>query len=244
MKKGTLIIGGIIFLVLIGYLWWKSTYNSLVTMDEGVKAQLGQLNNVYQQRADLVPNLVETVKGSAVQERQTLTDVISARSRASSVQLTPEALKDPQAFQNFQKIQGELSGALSRLMVVMEQYPQLRSQENFSVLMSQLEGQENRIRIERNRYNDVTREYNTRVRSFPTSLIASMGSFTQYPYFESSAGAENAPKVNFGTNPEVAPATAPATAPSTAPPSGAAGENVPNPSSAPHGPTRPAPVGK
>ncbi|MDP4198773.1 MAG: LemA family protein [Bacteroidota bacterium] len=235
MKKGTLIIGGIIFLVLIGYLWWKSTYNGLVNMDEGVKAQLGQLNNVYQQRADLVPNLVETVKGSAIQERQTLTDVISARSRATGVQLTPEALKDPQAFQNFQRVQGDLSSALSRLMVVMEQYPQLRSQENFSVLMSQLEGQENRIRIERNRYNDVVREYNARVRSFPTSLIAGMGSFTQYPYFEAAAGAENAPHVNFGGNPEAAPGVAP---------SGAAGENVPNPATAPHGPTRPAPVGK
>lgn len=235
MKKGTLIIGGIIFLMLIVFLWWRTTYNSFVTMDEGVKAQLGQLNNVYQQRSDLVPNLVATVKGSAEQERATLTAVVEARAHATGVQLTADALKDPKAFANFQKVQGDLSSALSHLMVVMEQYPQLRSQENFSVLMSQLEGQENRIRIERNRYNDAVREYNARIRSFPASSIASMGGFTQYPYFEAAAGAENAPKVNFGTNPEAAPGTAP---------SGAAGENVPNAATAPHGPTRPAPVGK
>ena len=230
MRKGTLIIGGVILLVLILFMWWRMTYNNFVNMDEGVKAQLGQLNNVYQQRSDLIPNLVETVKGSAVQERQTLTDVISARSRATGVQLTPEALKDPQAFQNFQKIQGDLSSALSRLMVVMEQYPQLKSQENFTVLMSQLEGQENRIRIERNRYNDVVRDYNARVRSFPANMIANMNGFTQYPYFEAAAGAENAPKVNFGNNPEAPPNPQPA-------------ENAaPNPATTPHGPVRPSPV--
>ncbi|HEX5315323.1 MAG TPA: LemA family protein, partial [Candidatus Kapabacteria bacterium] len=130
MKKGTLIIGGIILILIIIFLWWQSSYNNFVNMDEGVKAQLGQLNNVYQQRADLIPNLVETVKGSAIQERKTLTDVIDARSRATGINLTPEALKDPQAFQNFQNVQGQLSSALSRLMVVMEQYPQLKSQEN------------------------------------------------------------------------------------------------------------------
>jgi LemA protein len=234
MRRGTLIIGGIILFLLIVFLWWRTSYNNLVNMDEGVKSQLGQLNNVYQQRADLIPNLVETVKGSAVNERQTLTDVITARSRATGVNLTPEALKDPQAFQNFQKVQGDLSSALSRLMVVMEQYPQLRSQENFSVLMSQLEGQENRIRIERNRYNDAVRDYNARVRAFPTSIIASMGGFTQYPYFEAAAGAENAPKVNFGTEGNGQnPATAPT--PENTPPA---------PQSAPHGPLRPSPAGK
>src|SRR5947208_13307131 len=112
MRKGTLIIGAIIFFLLIVFIWWRTTYNNLVNMDENVKSQLGQLSNVYQQRADLIPNLVETVKGSAVQERQTLTDVITARSKATAVQLTPEALKDPQAFQNFQKVQGDLSSAL------------------------------------------------------------------------------------------------------------------------------------
>jgi LemA protein len=229
-----MIIGGIVLLVLILFLWWRTTYNNFVNMDENVKAQLGQLGNVYQQRADLIPNLVETVKGSAINERQTLTDVINARSRATGVQLTPEALKDPQAFANFQKVQGDLSNALSHLMVVMEQYPQLKSQENFTVLMSQLEGQENRIRIERNRYNDVVREYNQKIRSFPASTIASMSGFTQYPYFEAAAGAENAPKVNFGGS-EAAPGT----------PGGTPAENTPpSPATAPHGAVRPSPVGK
>lgn len=229
MKKGTMIIGGIVILLLFLFMWWRTTYNGFVTMDEGVKAQLGQLNNVYQQRADLIPNLVETVKGSAVNERQTLTDVISARSRATGMNLTPEALKDPQAFQNFQKVQGDLSGALSRLMVVVEKYPDLKSQANFTVLMSQLEGQENRIRLERNRYNDLVKDFNARVRSFPASTIAGMSGFTAYPYFEAAAGAENAPKVNF-SSPDAAPN----------PPTGGAPENAPpNPATAPHGPVRP-----
>lgn len=228
MKKGTLILGGIILLLLILFMWWRTTYNSFVSMDEGVKAQLGQLNNVYQQRADLIPNLVETVKGSAANERQTLTDVIDARSKATGIQLTPEALKDPQAFQNFQNIQGNLSSALSRLMVVIERYPDLKSQANFTVLMSQLEGQENRIRLERNRYNDQVKDFNARIRSFPASIIAGMSGFTQYPYFEAAAGAENAPKINFGTGNEN-PATAP-TPENTAP----------APSSEPHGPVRPS----
>lgn len=234
MKKGTLIIGGIIVIILILFFWWQGTYNSFVNMDEGVKAQLGQLNNVYQQRADLIPNLVETVKGAAIQERTTLTDVIDARSRATGVNLTPEALKDPQAFQNFQNIQGQLSSALSRLMVVVERYPDLKSQANFTVLMSQLEGQENRIRLERNRYNDLVRGYNARVRSFPSSIIAGMSGFTQYPYFEAAAGAENAPKVNFST-PGAEEGTAPAT---TAPSTGQA----PSSTTEPHGPVRPAPA--
>ncbi len=235
MKKGTIVIGGIIVIILILFFWWQGTYNSFVNMDEGVKAQLGQLNNVYQQRADLIPNLVETVKGSAIQERKTLTDVIDARSRATGINLTPQALKDPQAFQNFQNIQGQLSSALSRLMVVVEQYPQLRSQANFTVLMSQLEGQENRIRLERNRYNDLVRDYNARVRSFPSSMIAGMSGFTQYPYFEAAAGAENAPKVNFNT-----PGAEEGTAPTTTPPS--TGQAPPSPATESHGPVRPAPA--
>ena len=241
MKKGTLIVGGIVLLVLLIFMWWQSTYNGMVQLDENVKNQLSALNSAYQQRSDLIPNLVATVQGSAVNERQTLTDVITARSRATGVQLTPEALKDPQAFANFQKVQGDLSSALSHLMVVTEQYPQLKSQENFTVLMSQLEGQENRIRVERKRYGDVVNEYNRRVRTFPTSLIASMSGFTQYPYFEAAAGAENAPKVSFGNNPEGAPnQPTDGTSPNTqAPP---APSTVPSPKSSPHGALRPQPV--
>ncbi len=235
MKKGTLIVGGIVLILLIFFLWWQSTYNNFVQMDEGVKAQLGQLNNVYQERADLIPNLVATVKGSAIQERKTLTDVIDARSRATGITLTPQALKDPQAFQNFQAIQGQLSSALSRLMVVVERYPQLRSQANFTVLMSQLEGQENRIRIERNRYNDRVQAYNASVRSFPASAIANMSGFTEYPFFQAAAGAENAPRVNFNT-----PGAGVNTPPTTTAPS--TGNAPPAPATQPHGPVRPAPV--
>ena len=173
--------------------------------------------------------MVETVKGSAVNERQTLTDVISARSRATGINLTPEALKDPQALKNFQEIQGNLTSALSRLMVVIEKYPDLKSQANFTVLMSQLEGQENRIRLERNRYNDLVKDFNARVRSFPASTIAGMSGFTAHPYFEAAAGAENAPKVNF-SNPDGT---------STPPASGTPESAPPNPATAPHGPVRP-----
>jgi LemA protein len=242
MRKGTLLIGGLVLLLLILFMWWRSTYNKFVQLDENVKAQLGQLNNVYQQRADLIPNLVETVKGAAIQERGTLTDVISARSRATSMQLTPEALKDPQAFENFQKAQGELGGALSRLMVVVEKYPQLQSQGNFPVLMSQLEGQENRIRVERNRYNDVVNEYNRHVRTFPSSTIAGMSGFTQYPYFQAGAGTENAPKVDFGGQSQGAAPNSQAPAPGQAPASAPVQNAAPSPSATPHGAVRPSPA--
>lgn len=237
MRKGVIILIVLLVVALGLFGWWRGTYNRFVQKDESVKAQLGQLNNAYQQRADLIPNLVETVKGSALAERQTLTDVISARSRASGIQLTPEVLNDPKAFQNFQAAQQQLTGALSRLMVVAEQYPELKSQENFTVLMKQIEGQENRIRVERNRYNDLVRDYNSSVRVFPSSMIASMSGFRQYPYFEAAAGAENAPKVDFngmnGPAGQTGAAPQPQSAPAGAPPA---------PNSQPHGPARPAPV--
>lgn len=236
MKKSWLVIGGLILLAIILFGWWRGTYNSLVQSDENVRAQLGQLNNTYQQRADLIPNLVRTVEASAIAERQTLEAVVNARSKASSIQLTPEVLNNPQAFQQFQQAQGELSGALSRLMVVVEKYPELRSQQNFTNLMAQLEGQENRIRIERNRYNETVNTYNREVRSFPSSIIASMSGFNQYPYFQAAEGAENAPNVQFdGITPPAG--QAPST---TTPPSGGA----PSPGSQPHGATRPAPVNR
>lgn len=239
MHKGLIAVIVIVIIGLVGFLWWQGTYNGLVQKDESVKAQLGQLSNAYQQRADLIPNLVETVKGSALAERGTLTDVISARSRASSIQLTPEVLNNPQAFQNFQAAQQQLTGALSRLMVVAEQYPQLQSQTNFTVLMKQIEGQENRIRVERNRYNDIVRDYNTSVRRFPTSIVAG-SRFPQYPYFEAAAGAENAPNVNFnGIGGQNGQATPQQTTPQTAPQG-----STPAPVTQPHGPMRPAPVTK
>lgn len=219
MKKTWLIIGGIVFLILILFFWWRSAYNGFVTKEENIKAQLGQLNNVYQQRLDLIPNLVATVQGSAIAERQTLDEVIGARAKATGVTLTPEALKDPAAFANFQKLQDNVSSAISRLLVTVEKYPDLKSQANFSTLMSQIEGQESRVRIERNRYNENVNEFNRSIRVFPSSIIAGMSGFTQYQYFQAAVGAENAPKVNFGTEPAPAGGTqeAPASAPQKGP---------------------------
>ncbi len=197
MKKSWLILGGIVFLILILSFWWRSAYNGFVTKEENIKAQLGQLNNVYQQRLDLIPNLVATVQGSAVAERQTLDEVIGARSKATGITLTPEALKDPQAFANFQKLQDNVSSAISRLLVTVEKYPDLKSQANFSTLMSQIEGQESRVRIERNRYNENVNDFNRSIRVFPSSIIAGMSGFTAYQYFQAAPGAENAPKVSF-----------------------------------------------
>lgn len=206
MKRSWLVIGGIVLLIVIIFSWWRSTYNGFVQKDENIKAQLGQINNVYQQRLDLIPNLVSTVQGSVSAERGTLEAVISARARATGVTLTPEALKDPALFAKFQQVQDGLSGALSRLLVVSEQYPDLKSQANFQTLMSQIEGQENRIRIERNRYNEAVNDYNATIRRFPASILAGMSGFTAYQYFQAAAGAENAPKVDFNTGTQTAPA--------------------------------------
>lgn len=206
MKRSWLVIGGIVLLIVIIFSWWRSTYNGFVQKDENIKAQLGQINNVYQQRLDLIPNLVSTVQGSVSAERGTLEAVISARARATGVTLTPEALKDPALFAKFQQVQDGLSGALSRLLVVSEQYPDLKSQANFQTLMSQIEGQENRIRIERNRYNEAVNDFNATIRRFPASILAGMSGFTAYQYFQAAAGAENAPKVDFNTGTQTAPA--------------------------------------
>jgi LemA protein len=214
MKKSWLIIGGIVFFILILFFWWRNTYNGLVQKEENIKAQIGQLNNVYQQRIDLIPNLEETVKGSAAAERQTLNEVIGARSKATGITLTPEALKDPQAFANFQHVQDNLSGAISRLLVTVEKYPDLKSQANFSTFMSQIEGQERRIQTERMRYNEAVNEFNRSIRVFPSSIIAGMSGFSQYQYFQAAVGAENAPKVNFNNQP---PAPVAPESPSPAP---------------------------
>jgi LemA protein len=230
MKRSWLVIGGILFLIVILFFWWRNSYNGFVQKDENIKAQLGQLNNVYQQRLDLIPNLVATVQGSVTAERQTLDEVIGARARATGINLTPEAIKDPQAFAKFQQAQDQLSGALSRLLVVVEKYPDLKSQTNFQTLMSQIEGQENRVRIERNRYNEAVNEFNASIRRFPGSIIAGMSGFTAYQYFQAAAGAENAPKVDFSGQP--AGGNSPTTEPAPTAPAN------------PKGPARPAPAGK
>jgi LemA protein len=174
-------------------------YNSLVKLQEGVNAQWGQVENVYQRRADLIPNLVETVKGYASHERETFEAVTQARARATQMQaqLTPEALNDPQTLARFQAVQGELSSALARLMVVVEQYPDLKANQNFLDLQAQLEGTENRIAQERRRFNEVAQQYNTKIRTFPTNLVAGLFSFAKKAYFEAAESAETAPKVQF-----------------------------------------------
>jgi len=176
--------------------WAVGSYNSLVTTQERVEAQWAQVENVYQRRADLIPNLVSTVRGYADFERQTLTDVIEARAKATALNINPQNL-DASSLQQFQAAQGELSGALSRLMVVVERYPDLKANQNFLELQSQLEGTENRIAVERNRFNDAARQYNTMIRRFPRNLFASHYGFERKPYFEAETGASQVPGVEF-----------------------------------------------
>ncbi|WP_019918990.1 LemA family protein [Methyloversatilis discipulorum] len=175
-------------------------YNTLQSGDEQVKAAWAEVLNQYQRRADLIPNLVNTVKGFAEQEKEVLTRVTEARSRVGAIQATPELLNDPQAFERFQAAQGELSGALSRLLVVTENYPDLKSDANFRDLQAQLEGTENRIAVARNRYIKAVQEYNVTVRSFPSNLTAMMFGHQVKPGFtvDNEAEISRAPKVDFG----------------------------------------------
>ena len=175
-------------------------YNTLQSTDEQIKAGWAEVVNQYQRRADLIPNLVETVKGFAAQEQQVLLGVTQARSKVGSIQATPELINDPQAFARFQAAQGELSSALSRLMVVVERYPELKSDRNFRDLQAQLEGTENRIAVARNRYIKAVQEYNVVVRSFPSNLTAMLFSFKEKPQFtvENEKAIAQPPKVDFG----------------------------------------------
>jgi LemA protein len=175
-------------------------YNDFQARDESIKAAWGEVVNQYQRRADLIPNLVNTVKGYAAHEKETLESVIKARAAATSVQITPEVLNNPQAFQKFQQVQGELSSALSRLMAVAENYPQLKADNLFRDLQSQLEGTENRITVARQRYIKAVEEYNVLARSFPTNLTAMMFNYEVRPSFtvENEKAISNAPAVNFG----------------------------------------------
>src|SRR2546426_8495996 len=194
-----LLIGVIAVVVIVGGLvvWAIGVNNDLVRLEQDVNEKWAQVQNVYQRRGGLIPNLVETVKGFAAQERTVLTEVTQARASASSIKLTPEALNDPQAMQKFAAAQGQLSGALSRLLVTVERYPELKSNQNFLTLQSQLEGTENRITVERQRYNEAVRNYNTRPRTFPASLVAGMMGFKPKAFFEAAPGSETAPKVKF-----------------------------------------------
>jgi LemA protein len=194
-----LVIGLVILAVLaIGLVGWAvSVNNQLVTLDQNVNEKWAQVQNVYQRRADLIPNLFETVKGFAAQERTVLNEVTQARASATGVRLTPEALNDPQALQKFQAAQNQLSGALSRLLVTVERYPELKSNANFLALQTQLEGTENRITVERQRFNEAVREYNTRLRLFPGSLVAGVTGFRPKAFFEATPESATPPKVKF-----------------------------------------------
>jgi LemA protein len=195
------LIGILILFGLAAGLYAITTYNSLVRLDQAVQAQWAQVENVYQRRADLIPNLVATVKGAAAFEKSTFTEVAKARSKVGqiSAQGLQNIANDPQAFARFQQAQDGLSSALSHLMAVVERYPDLKATQNFQELQAQLEGTENRIAVERMRFNEAAQAFNTRRQSFPTNIIAGLfGSrFNPKPYFKAQAGAETAPKVKF-----------------------------------------------
>lgn len=196
MKKNVLIT--IIVLAVIGMIaaWLIGRYNVMVTMEENVENAWGQVENQYQRRMDLIPNLVSTVKGYATHEQSTYTAVMEARAKATQITIDP-ANATPEQLAAYQNAQGELSQALGRLLAVAENYPELKANENFKQLMDQLEGTENRITFARNTFNDTAKEYNTFIRRFPANIVASMFGFQYKPYFKAEEGAEKAPKVEF-----------------------------------------------
>ena len=196
MKKSWIIIIVVVVIAFLIYGWFKGTYNTMVTQSEAVSSQWAQVENVYQRRADLIPNLVATVKGYATHEQETLEGVIEARSKATSVNIDANQLT-PETFQQFQQAQEGLTQALSKLMVVVERYPDLKANQNFLELQSQLEGTENRIAVERMKFNEVTQIYNTYIKMFPKNMLAGMFGFSPKPYFEAQKGAEKAPEVQF-----------------------------------------------
>jgi LemA protein len=197
MSRG-LIIGIVILVIVLAVGGWAvGINNSLVREEQNVNGTWAQVQNQYQRRADLIPNLVETVKGFAAQERGVLEAVTQARARATGVQLTPEALNDPKAMERFQAAQRDLGGALSRLLVTVERYPELKSNQNFLALQSQLEGTENRIAVERKRFNDAVRDYNTRLKLFPGSIVARLMGFVPKAFFEAAPDAATPPRVKF-----------------------------------------------
>lgn len=199
MKKWlipVLIIGAI---VLIAYWMFAGVYNTAIQKEEDAKTAWSQVENAYQRRNDLIPNLVSTVRGAADFERETLTDVIEARSRATSINVDADNLNEAQ-LEQFQEAQQQVSSSLSRLLVTVERYPELRATQNFQQLQSQLEGTENRINVERNRYNESVNDYNIYIRQFPNNIITGMYGFDEMPRYTADPGAENAPEVDFDFN--------------------------------------------
>ncbi len=196
MKKGLVALGVLALGVLLAFGWVKGAYNGFVAAEEGVGKAWADVESTYQRRADLIPNLVETVKGYASHEAEVFQGVTEARSRVGQITVTAEALS-PEAIQRFQEAQQGLSGALARLLAVSERYPDLKANQNFLDLQTQLEGTENRINVARNRFNEAARGFNTRVRSFPGNFLAGAFGFAPKPYFQAEAGADKAPAVKF-----------------------------------------------
>jgi LemA protein len=196
MKRTLIIIGAVLLLVILFYSTFKNSYNTMVTKTQQVESQWAGVETQYQRRMDLYSSVVSTIKGSAEFEQETLTKVIEARSKATSVQVDPTKLT-PESLEQFQKAQGEMSSAFSRLMVVVEQYPQLQSTAAFKEFQTQIEGTENRINKARNDFNNSVQDYNTYIKQFPTNLMAGMFGFTDKGYFKSDAGSEKAPKIEF-----------------------------------------------
>ncbi len=201
MRRGLLVTVAVIVVVgllLLGVAgWFFGTRNQLVTLDETVNASWSQVASQYQRRMDLIPNLVETVKGVAQFEKDTFTQVAEARARAGQTVIQPGQVPSPQQFQQFEQTQGQLTSALSRLLVTVEKYPELKANANFQQLQDELAGTENRIAVERRRFNESVQAYNTTTRRFPASIVAGMSGFPQRPYFQAQAGAETAPAVKF-----------------------------------------------
>ncbi|MDP9291702.1 MAG: LemA family protein [Verrucomicrobiota bacterium] len=195
------IVVGLIGLAVVAALFGVGSYNRLVGLSQQVDKQWAQVQNVYQRRADLIPNLVNTVSGAANFEKSTLTEITQARASVGQMKLDPnKAPTDPEQIAKFQQAQDQLSGALSRLLVVVERYPDLKANSNFRDLQAQLEGTENRIAVERGRFNESVQEYNTVVKRFPTVLFAGMMGFSPKPYFQATAGSDVPPKVQFDFN--------------------------------------------
>ena len=193
MKKSSIIL---IVIAVLAVIWGVSAYNGLVTMDENVNTEWANVETQYQRRADLIPNLVNTVKGYAAHESETLESVIAARSKATQITVDPSNLT-PEKLAEYQEAQGAVTSALGKLLAISESYPDLKANQNFLELQAQLEGTENRISVERRNFNEVARSYNTAIRTFPLTIIAGMFGFEKRPYFEAEEGAGKAPEVKF-----------------------------------------------
>ena len=196
LSKGLITLLVVLAVVFFIFIWAKNAFNSMVSQEEQVTSAWSQVENVYQRRADLIPNLVATVKGYAAHEQETLEGVINARAKATQTTIDPANMTE-ESLKQFQAAQGELGSALQRLMVVVERYPDLKANQNFLELQAQLEGSENRITVERQKFNDSAKSFNTSIRQFPRNILAGMFGFERKAYFEAQEGAEQAPKVEF-----------------------------------------------